>query len=321
MKLSAEEKQALLARLSKSMEESGVVEPTAGRESLLPQEFEGAADQFGRIRSAISSVLSNPQKRVWFTENVPGDESRREALVFKYLMRNERDTKTRSFFRTGANARAEDLVSDVLGASWASSVVNKSSNPVDHKLLSVSAFKGVLSDEFAEHLAVMSVRSDGARAAVSALEDAGLRFIPLRGPVGLIVDGMSFVGRWGEPVVAISFRYDRLDYFWFTLFHELAHVKLHLGTEVQQIIDNLEVENETEIEREANHVASNWLIPRSQWRRSAAFRGRDRGSIYEFAEKISRHPSIIAGRIRFENKDYTIHTDLIGQGELVRQFF
>ena len=33
---------------------------------------------------------------------------------------------------------------------------------------------------------------------------------------------------FSQPVVAQTLRYDRLDNFWFVLFHELAHVFLHL---------------------------------------------------------------------------------------------
>ena len=32
----------------------------------------------------------------------------------------------------------------------------------------------------------------------------------------------------GAPVAALTLRYDRLDNFWFTLLHELAHIALHM---------------------------------------------------------------------------------------------
>src|SRR5690606_14457409 len=42
------------------------------------------------------------------------------------------------------------------------------------------------------------------------------------------LDGAALRLPDGSPVVALTLRYDRLDNFWFTLFHELAHVGLHL---------------------------------------------------------------------------------------------
>lgn len=44
----------------------------------------------------------------------------------------------------------------------------------------------------------------------------------------------------GSPVVALTLRYDRLDNFWFTLFHKLAHVALHLEKDdVEAFFDDL----------------------------------------------------------------------------------
>ena len=33
----------------------------------------------------------------------------------------------------------------------------------------------------------------------------------------------------GRPVIGLTLRYDRIDNFWFTLLHELAHVGRHLS--------------------------------------------------------------------------------------------
>ena len=45
---------------------------------------------------------------------------------------------------------------------------------------------------------------------------------------GTYLDGAAMLSAFSQPVVALTLRYDRLDNFWFVLFHELAHVFLHL---------------------------------------------------------------------------------------------
>ena len=39
------------------------------------------------------------------------------------------------------------------------------------------------------------------------------------------IDGACFWLEDGSPVIAMSLRYERIDHFWHTLFHEVAHVK------------------------------------------------------------------------------------------------
>lgn len=55
------------------------------------------------------------------------------------------------------------------------------------------------------------------------------------------IDGATF---WlgenkDEPVIALSLRYDRIDNFWFTLFHELSHIEHGEGKNIPIIDENL----------------------------------------------------------------------------------
>ncbi|MDZ8257668.1 ImmA/IrrE family metallo-endopeptidase [Nostoc sp. ChiQUE01b] len=57
--------------------------------------------------------------------------------------------------------------------------------------------------------------------------------------------------------MALTLRYDRIDSFWFTLLHELAHIVLgYKGS----YLDNLDALEENEEEIEANQKAAEWLI-------------------------------------------------------------
>lgn len=74
------------------------------------------------------------------------------------------------------------------------------------------------------------------------------------------MDGACF---WDNenPVVVYTARYDRIDNFWFTLAHELAHVILHLpGKKNQCFLDDLSEENtDDRKEKEADEKAEEIL--------------------------------------------------------------
>jgi len=53
------------------------------------------------------------------------------------------------------------------------------------------------------------------------------------------LDGASFVDR-SNPVIIYTKRYDRVDNFWWTITHEIAHILLHFNDETNCFIDNLD---------------------------------------------------------------------------------
>ena len=69
----------------------------------------------------------------------------------------------------------------------------------------------------------------------------------------------------------MTLRYDRIDNFWFTLLHELAHVRLHLdgsgddnGFVDDHNLRGVESGGDTK-EQEADLIAQDALIPRDVW--------------------------------------------------------
>jgi HTH-type transcriptional regulator/antitoxin HigA len=112
------------------------------------------------------------------------------------------------------------------------------------------------------------------------------------------LDGAAFRLN-GHPVVAMTLRYDRIDNFWFTLLHELAHIVAgHEGG----YLDNLDEESESPEEIEANSMARNWLIDRDAL---TAFVGEvnpyfSESRIRSFARSQGRHPAIVLGRLHYE---------------------
>jgi Domain of unknown function (DUF955). len=104
-----------------------------------------------------------------------------------------------------------------------------------------------------------------------------------------------------QPIVALTLRLDRIDNFWFTLMHELAHLVLgHEGSFIDETGDADCVLSAQE--KKADRLASDWLVPPRAYRAYLAER-RSRfplDAVVTFAESIGRHPGIVVGRLHFE---------------------
>lgn len=124
----------------------------------------------------------------------------------------------------------------------------------------------------------------------------------------------------GTPLIALTLRYDRLDNFWFSLAHELSHIALHLIDNAHDsFFDNLDIDTSCdELESDADAYARNMLIPPGKWKRRLHLRSYK--DIISFASKLKVHPAIIAGRIRWEQRNYKLFSRLIGNKEVRRQF-
>src|SRR5207244_4612633 len=85
------------------------------------------------------------------------------------------------------------------------------------------------------------------------------------------LDGAAMRSPEGNPIVGLTLRYDRIDYFWFCLVHELAHVALHLGAGEPVFYDDHDVDNQGDaVEREADSWAGEALISTEVWQKSPA---------------------------------------------------
>jgi len=133
------------------------------------------------------------------------------------------------------------------------------------------------------------------------LNSYGIKFLPLNRPSQTPVDGKSFMS--GEnPAIVLSLKYDRLDNFAFTLFHELGHVFEHLTNPKRPEFRNEEFfinsSNTVLVEFEADNYASNNLIDSDLFNDFIAFNDEYSDAvILEFSSKNRIHPGIVRGRI------------------------
>jgi HTH-type transcriptional regulator/antitoxin HigA len=176
-----------------------------------------------------------------------------------------------------------------------------------------------LNDAFIKQLTVLSGFSQGPLLVQERLAGVGVAMIIEEHLSGTHLDGAALWHPDGFPVVALTLRYDRLDNFWFTLFHEIGHVIKHLGLHPEGCVDtDIDSGSQKEIEREADHFALSVFISEETWDRLGSLNYAE--DIRAAAKKLAIHPAIIAGRLRREAGDYRKHRTLIGQGQ-VRKLF
>jgi len=135
----------------------------------------------------------------------------------------------------------------------------------------------------------------------NTLTSYGIKFLIKDKLEGVNVDGVTF---WSidNPVIVLTLRHKRIDNFVFTLFHELAHIHLHLKENKDiVIIDNIEENESSEkqnVEDEANEFASNNLIDNSLWkdfiRKTHRF---DDETIISFSQSVGVPSAIVRGRL------------------------
>jgi len=177
-----------------------------------------------------------------------------------------------------------------------------------------------LSEDFFTYLAHLSIFDQGPKLAKEFLNKAGIHFVIEEHLNKTYLDGSSMLMPDGSPLIALTLRYDRLDSFWFTLFHELAHVKLHLSNKSKAFFDDMTNDMHKEIEKEADSYANEMLISENDWKNEHLNRYSETGDIEYFADKLKISPAIPAGRIRYETKNYKMFTGLIGNGTVKGMF-
>lgn len=103
--------------------------------------------------------------------------------------------------------------------------------------------------------------------------------------------------RWinETPLIQLSARYKQNDIFWFTFFHEAAHILKHGKKYVS--IENVDYdEHDMEKEQEADQFAIDWTFSEEQEQEVLSRPTLTVKDIEDFAQKFNTHPAMIIGR-------------------------
>jgi HTH-type transcriptional regulator/antitoxin HigA len=128
----------------------------------------------------------------------------------------------------------------------------------------------------------------------------------------------------GTPIIGLTLRHDRVDNFWFTLFHELMHVLQHLssgGSGESYFIDDLDVPPDSyPLERDADSLAREALVPKADFEMSAANFVVAPATVGQLAQQLGIADAIVAGRVRYERRNYRLLSSMIGMGKIRHLF-
>ena len=267
--------------------------------------------------------LREMMKRGWLP-TVKSIADSGEALVEEFLSRASagEHAVTLPSFRQGSreNAKAEPYS---LAAWCCQAMILSSEDEPLPKAFEPTSIDPVV---FLEQIARLSQEREGPRLAVARMRENGIRLVVLTHLSRTYLDGAAMRGPDGTPLVALTLRHDRLDNFWFCLMHELAHIVLHLDDATCVFLDDMSLRDgcdgsESAIrEREADELAEEALVNGSSWARAGFPDAATNLRIVELAMEAKVHPAVVAGRVRFETRNYRRFGGLIGIGEVRRMF-
>lgn len=124
------------------------------------------------------------------------------------------------------------------------------------------------------------------------------------------------IWRNNRAILALSVRGKRADIFWFTFFHELAHLINHSKKEFHISYENDNMEDEADL------LASDYLIPDKLYNKFIEeYNYSNKLEIIKYASDIKISPCILVGRLLHDKKlqDYGQYSDLRPSFEIVNQ--
>jgi HTH-type transcriptional regulator / antitoxin HigA len=142
----------------------------------------------------------------------------------------------------------------------------------------------------------------------SILAECGLRFVIVEGLPNAKIDGVCLWLDDARPVVGMTLRHDRIDNFWFVLWHEICHVLNNDGKKEITIDVDLDGGKTTDSaqEQRANRYAADYCVAEDEMvsflaRRNGFFSERE---VLNFADKLKVHPGVVVGQIHNQIKAY-----------------
>lgn len=285
------------------------------------------SESFSTGENGAGSFLAwtSPDDVAW--DKFPAKEMFRRGWIQPIIGQSDADAIRSYFYRVAGQQfvsalhrkkiRGSTLPNEIALLAWQARILELANRTI--KATTLTTFSE--NDVWLSELVCLTQEIDGPRRAKDLLEQHGIILVIEPHLPGTYLDGAAMVSDSHHPIIGMTLRYDRLDNFWFVLFHELGHVFLHLFDNVYfDFFDEEGPIGRDHLEVEADEFALNALIPDDQWELCLSRFAPSTESVELDAERLSIHPSIIAGRIRKELNDYTLLSDLVGHGKVRNQF-
>lgn len=260
-------------------------------------------------------------KRCWLPKVKDPKESAEELMRDFIDQAGGLETISAVLFRQGKRGRCNAKTDLYALTAWCIRVLALArAKPIKNKYV-----KGSIKQNTLCEIARLSYFENGPLLAGEYLEKQGVHLIIESHLPKTYLDGAAMLLPDGTPVIGLTLRYDRIDNFWFSLLHELAHVTRHLTPTERIIVDDLDlrghdVESEDEIEKQADEMAMEGLIPGKVWEKKPIKGKVNVAKVNALAEQLKIHPAIIAGRIRYEQKNYKLLAKHVGSKQVRKHF-
>lgn len=170
------------------------------------------------------------------------------------------------------------------------------------KTYKVEAYNPERLKEIYNRIHIYSISEDGINAFIRDLNKAGVVFFVLPHLQKTYLDGAAFFVNQ-SPVIVYTGRYKRIDNFWFTVAHEIAHILYHFKDCDTFYLDNFSEQERNEIEKEADNKAAVVLKhPEIYEALKPRLKYLGQQSIIQCAHDFQVHPAIIIGKLVFEKQ-------------------
>ena len=266
--------------------------------------------------------LAEMVKQGWIKKKNDIKNHAEEVLQEFIKIANSRNMVSGTLFRKSPGPRENSKTDHYALYAWCLrliSLAHETSLPVKYK-------PGTVNETFLHEVAKLSYFDNGPLLSQEYLAKHGIHLVIFPHLKKTYLDGVAMLLEDGTPLIGLTLRYDRIDNFWFSLLHELAHVMKHLRSKTSDIfIDDFDLRgHEAEIsdqkEAEADKLAQNALIPEKIWEKAPACQQSTVSNLLALSDQLKIHPAIIAGRIRRDKKNYKLLSKFVGNRQVRKHF-
>lgn len=255
--------------------------------------------------SALSFPIKEMLERGWFgsfSGSLKQATQNAEELIGDFFDSVQKKNYLQEAYHK-KNIRLGSKVNDYALAAWQVRILQKAffkTIPIKNNF-----DPNKINKEWLNKLASLSTKDEGPILAKEYLENHGIHLIIEKHLEGTFLDGAAIKGIDKAPIVAMTLRHDRVDNFWFVLFHELGHVIKHLyDKEENEFFDDLDSTSTDEKEIEADKFALDSLISKEEWDLSPVRFFSTPEMISNQAKLWNISEAIVAGRVRKENSNW-----------------
>lgn len=337
------------------MEQAGLeprdLEPYIGSRGKVSEVLSGKQPLTLAMIRALHTHLGIPAEVLVADASSAGSKAETSSLDWGRFPINE--MAKRGWIRSvaSAKAKAEDLIGELIASAGGMKAVpmplcrrndamRQNAKTDTYALLAwclkalaasrnqqlTGAYKtGSITLDVLTELSKLSAHEDGPKRAKDTLSNLGIHLVCVSHLPKTYLDGAALRSvDGGAPIVALTLRYDRIDNFWFSLLHELAHVGRHFNGAAEAFVDDFSLReapsrHEDPRENEADEWAEDALIPQDLWADAGLKSHPSYSGIIAFSQRVGVHPAIVAGRVRYQTRNFRAFAPLLGTGEVRKQ--